>query len=214
MMMVRSVGLLCLALAVGAPPDGKKLAPVDESRRDPVLRAFRDRVADAARREDLSRLRPLISDGAYFGESAEGLTPDAFVARIRNLEAAERTAFWRQLRDAVALGMAYDRSGVEPRLIAPYTSALLENPESVAITGARVAVHERADAASPIVTHLDYDVVAYGADGATDEWVHIETADGRVGWVAARYAHSPSEPRFQFGKIRGVWKLVGYGTAD
>ena len=214
MMMVRLVGFLCLVLAVGGPPDGKKVVPVDESRRDPMLRAFRDQVADAARREDLSRLRPLISDGAYFGESSEGLTPDAFVARIGNLDATERPAFWRQLRDALALGMAYDRSGVDPRLIAPYTSALLENPESVAITGARVAVHERADARSPIVMRLNYDVVAYGPEGTTDEWVQIETADGRVGWVAARYARSPSQPRFEFGNIHGDWKLIGYGTGD
>ena len=212
MMMVRSVGLLCLARAVGAPPDGKKLMPVDESRRDPVLGAFRDRVADAARREDLSQLRSLIGNPAHF--ESDDLTPDGFIARVRALATPDRAAFWKQLRDALALGMAYARSGVEPRLIAPYTFVLLKNPESIAITGARVAMHERADAASPVVARLDYDVVAYGPDGATDEWVHIETADGRMGWVAARYAHSPSEPRFQFGKIRGVWKLIGYGTGD
>jgi hypothetical protein len=111
MIMVRSIMRLCLVLALGAPLDGKKLMPVDESRRDPVLRAFRDRVADAARREDLSQLRPLIGNPAHF--ESDSLAPDAFVACIRNLDAAERAAFWKQLREALALGMAYDGSGVE-----------------------------------------------------------------------------------------------------
>jgi hypothetical protein len=223
MMMIRAVGLLCLALTIGAPPSGKKLVPVDESRRYPGLRAFRDRVADAARREDLSRLRPLISDGAYFGESSEGLTPDAFVARIRNLEAAERTAFWKQLRDALALGMAsdpdYEPDADPPVLVAPYTSVLLRpwidaNPGALAITGAGVAVRERADAASAVIARLDYDVVAYGRAGATDDWVQIELPDKRVGWVAAHYVKDFGAPRFAFRKVRGVWKLIGYGTAD
>jgi hypothetical protein len=47
---------------------------------------------------------------------------------------------------------------------------LLENPESIAIAGTRVALHEHPDAASPIVARLDYDVVGYGPDGPTDEW--------------------------------------------
>jgi hypothetical protein len=210
-MMTRSVGLLCLALAIGAPPDGRKLLPVDESRRDPVLRAFRDAVVTAARREDLSQLRPLLGNPVHF--ESDDLTPDRLIARIREMAAPDRAAFWKQLRDALALGMAYNGGGVDPTLIAPYTF-VLENPESIAITGAGVALHERAHAASPIVARLDYDVVGYGPGGATDEWVNIETSDGRVGWVAARYAHSPGEPRFQFGKIGGVWKLIGYGTGD
>jgi hypothetical protein len=152
-MITRALWLLCLTLAVVAPPDGKRLMPVDVSRRDPVLRTFRDRVADAARREDLSQLRPLIGNPASF-ESDE-LTPDAFIARIRAMATPERAAFWRGLRDALAVGMAYDRRGVEPLLIAPYTFVLLENPESVAITGAGVAMHERADGASPTVAHLN-----------------------------------------------------------
>lgn len=211
MTIARALWLLCLTLAVVAPPDGKKLMRVDVSRRDPVLRAFRDRVADAARREDLSQLRPLVGNPAGF--ESEELTPDAFIARLRAMATQERAAFWRELRDALAVGIAYDERSVES-VIAPYTFVLLENPESVAITGARVAVHERADAASPTVARLTYDVVAYGPGGTTDEWVHIETADGRVGWVSARYAHSPGEPRFQFGKIGGVWKLIAYGTGD
>jgi hypothetical protein len=211
-MMIRSVGLLCVALAIGTPPDARKLVPVDESRGNPVLKVFRDRVVDAARREDLSRLRPLIGNPARF--DSEELTPDAFIARMRAMAAADRAELWKQLRNALALGMAYSGSGVESSLIAPYTFVLLKNPESIAITGAKVALHERADAASPIVARLDYDVVGYGPDGMTDEWVNIEMADGRVGWVAARYAHSPGEPRFQFGKIGGVWKLIGYGTGD
>jgi hypothetical protein len=65
MMIARALWLLCLTVAVVAPPDGKKLMSVDESRRDPVLGGFRDRVADAVRREDLSQLRSLIGNPAH-----------------------------------------------------------------------------------------------------------------------------------------------------
>jgi len=217
--------LACFGLVVSAAPE--KLMPVDEAQRDPSLNAFRGSLLAVARRENASQLAALAAENVMFEE--DELTPAAFAARIAALPTDERAKFWQELRDDVTFGMAYERGFEVPTLLAPYVSVLLReraesDPEVMAITGRAVAVHERSQMSSPIIARLDYDIVHQGPDGLLPvepgefegmyEWVHILMDDGRAGWVVSKYVYSVGEPRFAFRKTRGIWKLIGYWTAD
>lgn len=53
-----------------------------------------------------------------------------------------------------------------------------------------------------------------GLHAMRDELLRVTTPAGRRGWVLSKYALTGSDPRFLFRRVGGVWKLVGYATAD
>jgi len=148
-------------------------------------------------------------------------TPSRFVAHQKACVIEVCGDFWRQLHDAISLGMAREAEG--DSVIAPYTIVKmwdehLDPYEVLAITGDRVALHAAPAADAPTIEWLSFDLVTMseGNDWQDDSrplriggfeygWRRIVSRSGKTGWVSEKYARG-ADGFLQFNKINGKWK--------
>lgn len=210
------------AIAPAAEPYPRvQLVPQDKAIADPSFAAFRKKLDAVVTAKDASALRAMLAPQvrvSFGGESG----PDAFFERWKPAEPGSE--LWPLLAKLLTLGSTGERSDDGVTATYPYAYAAfpddLDAFTSGVITGRGVKVREKADAASPVVTQLDYDVVKVrdwkfdGETGTSPPWIEVELWNGKTGFVAKSMIRSPGDYRVGFTKQDGTWKLTYLVAGD
>jgi len=137
---------------------------------------------------------------------------------------------WRELRDALLLGVAEDRDiDGKPLFVAPYVS----QPENgvdvhgeLVVTGENVNVRQAPDPRAAVIDRLSHDIVRAGPDnrfgslqendtpGKPSAWAQIITPAGKLGYVYGQFVRGPTNIRFHFKRIDGRWRIVYISAGD
>jgi hypothetical protein len=197
----------CMTSASSEPA----LRPVDEASRRPDFLEFRRQLQDAVARRDeaavLASVHPSVRTS--FGDSG-GL--DVF--RKEHIHGKEGD-FWQEFATILRLGGSFR---LPAAFDAPYTFSVwpgdLDSFECLAVVGTRVRVRAEPSLKATVLTHLDYKIVrALGTTGPAG-WRRVGLADGRTGFIAARYVRSPIDHRALFQYENGRWWLMAYVAGD
>jgi hypothetical protein len=215
------VGLLVLAAFLGvsipSAAQGRKLYPVDEGKRNPSFRAFRQKLITALRRRDrqfvLGTLHPEIVFSFVSAGSSEGFKKEWNLHK----PGASWEPLRRELLRVLSLGGSFDKG----EFWAPYVySEWPDDPNdpdgglfSGCILGRRVPVRSRPSPTAPIITRLSYDIVKM-PEWTDKPWVKIITPGGRRGYVASRFFYSSGFYRAGFKKVKGKWKMMFFIAGD
>jgi hypothetical protein len=212
-----------------APKAHTKFLPVDVAMSDPGLAAVRAQIVRAVERRDVNLLLPILGPQVSL-DTEVAYTPAQLVAHQKACMSDGCGDFWRQLHDAISLGMAWEADG--DSVIAPYTIVKMSderlNPYEVfAITGDRVALHAAPAVDAPTIEWLSFDLVAVSeaSDSQDDSrplriggfdygWRRIVAPSGKTGWVSEKYASGGDGGFLAFKKLNGKWKLMVIGGQD
>jgi hypothetical protein len=226
-----SLAAIALLIASGsswmlaAGPKGafpRKLLPVDVASADPGLAKVRAQMLEAARQRNFDLLLPVLAPELRV--DFEPHSPSDFLSLARTWPEDQVATFWRDMRDAVQLGMARR----DDYVYAPYVVVGLQGSEGelLAITGNDVPVRAAPRREAPSIERLAYDVVEIASEPSWSEdqparidgdlygWHRIITPSGKTGWVSEKYARSSIDRRFLFQRIHGEWKLVAIAAGD
>jgi hypothetical protein len=186
--------------------------PHDSGTRRRDFSDFRDRLRRAVVRKDERAISAILHPDIQvdFG-GASG--PDAFLEHhVRNQD----EDFWKEFGDVLAMGGRF----LEPdEFAAPYTFTEfpgdLDGFSCMTVLGAGVRLREAPGATARVLALLDHDIVeAFGEDQRVADWVRVETADRRTGYVARRYLRSPLDHRAIFHFDKGRWWLTAYVAGE
>lgn len=199
---------------MAAPPPvlAGKYAPRDECAALPGAGVFRAALADAVRRKDADALVGLAAPDIKldFG-GGEGH------AELRQrLTGQEGAALWRELADLLPLGCAADEDGMTlPWFFAQDLG--VEDPfNTLLVTGARVPLLPKADAAARPLRLLSWELVEpeEGYDESA-ELQPVRTVEGKLsGFVEAKKLRSPIGYRLLAGRSNGAWKIQAFIAGD
>jgi len=218
---------LCGQVRAGRLPipivdSAERLHPRDDAAKDPGLAAVRRQIRLALAKKDVSLLLPVLAPEVLIDHDRR-VPRTRVVAEFTKWSSAKKAEFWRDLRDAIDLGIAI-RSPDEA--YAPYLFVTLATDEDeVAIVGTDVKVHSAPSTSSPTIEVLS-NVIVRSAAGAGDSeetveidgypyvWRVIVTSSGKQGWVPKKYARQATDSGFWFAKINGTWKMASFVVED
>jgi hypothetical protein len=215
-----------ISAIVQDPKPRTKVMPVDVAASDPSLADVRAQINRAVARRDFNMLLPILGPKIRTDHDDASYTPREFVAFQKACAVDICGHFWRDLHDAVNLGMAKE---VDESVVAPYTVVKLQPDleDAVAITAARVALRSMPDAAAPVIEWLSFDLVKrfdvtdwlndaspLRIDGFSYGWWQVVILSGKTGWVSEKYARGGFGMSVWFEKIDGKWKLIAIGRGD
>jgi hypothetical protein len=199
--------------------------PIDDSRKDPVLAEFVEKLKIVAAKHDTTALRAMLD--AKVQTSWDGDNTIAGFWDSWALGQSDSSMLWPILNRVLSLGGAFNKEeNADTRFafVLPYVCTLsLEDPDwypsTGVITGKDVNFRDRPALNAPIIGKLNYDVIqfALNADGlfitsgqnvvGEPEWYCIEK-DGNRGWVFWQYIYAPIDWRLYLAKIGGEWKIT------
>jgi hypothetical protein len=207
---------LCLAAILAAQeagPQGYRIAPVDDTDRDPGFRNFAAKLNKIAVKKDWKGLKKLTDEEVLTGTGRKGDPEEkgwkAFVARWR--PEAPDSPVWEVLTDILSLGCvrAHPRLYVGPYLVWKFPREL-DRRSSLVLTKDRLVLRETPDRSGRPLETLAFDVVermeAVGR-GEGGQWIRIRV-HGKEGYIQSQFAHSVMTPRAQFAEQDSNWKLV------
>ena len=190
-----------------APPTvpGPKLAFVDEATRDPLLVAYRNELLAAVHARDAKALAALVDPHIRmsFGDANGPRELERMLAE-GNL--------WEELEQVLTLGGTF-REGM---FWAPYVYSAFPDTydafTTLVIVGDDVPLREKPQRDAPAVATLSRNIV----ERVSEEkgWSRIKTADGRTGWVEARFVRSPVGYRAGFIKTAKGWRMNAMVAGD
>jgi hypothetical protein len=192
------------------------LRPSDEGAQRADFAAFRSELQRAVMRRDEDAIERAVDPGIRVDFGGNGGVVDFRNAHFSVAE--ERERFWRDFGWVLAHGGRFVDSDT---FAAPYVYAAwpdeFDSFDCLAIVGTRVRLRAAPSLTAPILTSLDFAIVealrdAPGVDAG--EWRHVRTADGRTGYVAARYTRSPVDYRALFTFTNGRWVMTAYVAGD
>lgn len=200
-------GFLLASLLSLSAPAVTRLPPLDQCSSDPSFVAFRDELKGAIARRDREAILAIITDTIEV-DFGGGAGREEF-ARTWGLDNPQTSRLWDELNEILALGCARDEYGViwAPSMVRqldedsdPFTTMVAIEPGA--------AVHRAANADSPVVARLDWDVVTVGEYAHPEEWVPITLADGRSGYARREHLRWPTDYRAAFERIDGRWRMI------
>ncbi|MEP0546728.1 MAG: SH3 domain-containing protein [Rhodothermales bacterium] len=209
-----------LLLTVPATAQVGTLLPVDEAATDPSFVLFRARLLEAAQARDTSFVLDALDPTAKLSFGG-----DEGIEGFRRLWLAESRYededVWTVLTRTVALGSLYDPGEGDrlPSATVPYVFGTwpdsLDVFEHGAIVGEHVRVRAAPDTTAEVLTALTFALVPtpYEA-GVPEGWRAVTLADGRTGFVAARYVRSPIGYRMGFVREDGRWRITFFIAGD
>lgn len=212
--------LLLVALAslvAGQSPAGpaRKLPPVDEAAKDPSFFVFRSRLIEAVAARDTGHLLGILSPTILnsFGGSG-GI--EEFKQQWK--PEAKNSELWPELARILSLGGKFAEDG---SFAAPYIYATWPEDDDAfdfgAIVGGNVRVREKPDANSAVLARLSFEMVnvlEFASDRGPDSWAKVKLADGRTGFVSARFVGHAMDRRAIFEKQNGEWRLTALVAGD
>ena len=194
-------------------PAPTRVPPVDQCASDPSFVAFRDALRGAIARRDRDAILATISDTIevdFGGGAGRG-----DFTRAWRLDQPATSRLWGELGEVLRLGCVRDPQGA---FWAPSMTLQLDehdDPFSIMVaTEPDAPMHRAADANSPIVARLAWDVVTIGDYAHPDEWVPVTLADGRNGFVRREHLRSPIDYRAAFEKVDGRWRMTVFIAGD
>jgi hypothetical protein len=227
-------GLLLAATQIQAPLAQTQRAraevarpPTDLATLDAGLAKVRNQILDAYRHRDFERLMPALAPEVNFAFETQSQQEFLKLARAWTPEAAR--TFWRNVRDALTLGIARDSEDPE-YVYAPYTAVLEQlksrDVNTVVITGDNVAVRAAPTATAAVIGRLSFSIVESSGNGVPSEanpmiiddekyaWEPIVMPDGKTGWISEKYARARTGFRLLFQRVNGEWKLWAIAEGD
>ena len=189
-------------------------APVDEAASVPDFFSFRAQLqAAVARRDAAAVTRIMHRDVKLSFGGAHGIED----FRQRWQPESARSPLWETLATILALGGRFsaDRSV----FTAPYVfSAWPEGVEPfdfMAVIASEVRVRSAPALESDILDTLSFTTVRLVAPFTPDaDWIRVQLADGRVGYMSRRFLRSPVDYRIGFSKIDGRWQATFFVAGD
>jgi hypothetical protein len=123
---------------------------------------------------------------------------------------------WDVLGTVLALGGDFDDAGFEAPYVSSEWPGEVDAFEYVAVVGSRVRVRAAPDGAAETLATVDFALLARGGAPARDDeaWVAVRLADGRIGYIDARYARSAIDYRARFEKTPAGWRLTSLLAGD
>jgi hypothetical protein len=206
-------GVVVLALLAFLQTDAAvRLYPIDDAQRDSGFRSYVGKLRSAVEARDGGALRKLVDEEVVVGPDKDDKGWAKFAAKWRP-EDKGGSPLWAVLADLISLGFVREHPTVylSPYLVWRFPRNLDPSMHLV-ITRDKAALRESPSVDAPVVARLSFDIVRRLGDGDDKgfvQWAHVETLDGKSGWVNARDAMSPAMPRAQFGQRRGRWLLMG-----
>ncbi len=204
------------AVTPARPP--KPIPMVNEATRDPALAKVIATMLAAAKARDWNRLSP------YVGERIELDYGGGFGRAEFGKRLAKGTQLWDELVWVLEHGGRFEKSGT---FMAPYTfsadTGKLDPYEAgVLVTKAKIHAEPREDA--PVLIELDRAAVKVLDWKHTEntptpfyrrqDWVQVELAAQRKGWLQAKYVRSAVDFRAGFNKVRGAWIMTTFIAGD
>ncbi len=204
--------LLLVPAAVAAlyVAQGYRIAPVDDTNRDPGFKAFAAKLNKVALKRDVKAFRKLCAEDIVTGTGAKGEAEEkgwtAFAARWKPNDG--NSELWEALTDILALGCErmHPRLYVGPYLVWKFPRSL--NPRKfLVLTRDQVVLRAEPRRDAKGLAVLSFDVVEKLGE-APGEWTHIRI-NGKDGFVPTQDVRSSLTPRAQFAKENdGSWRLV------
>lgn len=212
--------VFCLSSAAAQE---RRLAPVDEGKRDASFDAFRQRLVRAVEKRDakfvLSAVDRDIKNG-FAGEDGIENFRKQWKINDRN------SPLWNELMFVLVSGGAFQKGAANKTFWAPYVYAgfpeNLDAFEYAAVIVPNVKLLAKPRAASRPVGNLSYNIVKVDYANSVKEransdrysWVKIETLGGKKGFIPAKVLRSPIDYRAAFEKKAGVWKMTVFLAGD
>jgi hypothetical protein len=189
--------------------NGPKLMPVDDAPQDPALVAYRNQLLEAVRRRDAAAVVALV-DPKIRTSFGDGGGADELRKTL------EKEGVLDDLELVLSRGGTFQGEGEARSFWAPYVYSAWPDAhdafQSLAVIEDNVPLRETRDASSPVVATLAYDIVTLVM--SENEVRQVKTADGKVGWVDARYVRSPVGYRAGFNKVQGQWRMNAFVAGD
>lgn len=212
---------------------GHKHLPLDEASQDSSFLAFRKSLLQAVRKHDIKFILSILASDISVSTAG-----DVGVKEFKELWKIYKpdSQLWSTLNVILSMGGAWER-GIrkEKTFNAPYirhnfpyglSEGVLDGNYYSVVIGNKIALRTRPDAAAPIITTLDYDVVmtdyessifkslqpnvdtTNGFSSITLSWAKVITATGKVGFISNQNIHSILDCVAEFEKIKGKWRMT------
>lgn len=209
-----SIVLIALTSAAHAAerPAPTRLAPVDETARDPSFVQFRNELKAVIARKDAAKLFHHLASDIHlnFGGGYGGLE---FHKMWKPFD--KDTQIWNVLSLIVDGGGKFIAPG---GFAAPYAYAAfpedLDSFEYVVVTNPSAVLREKPDASARVIRRLDYDILEVVKssgkmqhEAGPNDWDEVKTATGQRGFVPSADVRSPVEYRAIFEVRKGKWVI-------
>jgi hypothetical protein len=205
--------LVAAAPEAAAPAQVRRIPLVDTCAADSSFVAFRNDLLAAIERRDAAFILSVATEDIEYTFGGEP-GREAF-ARDWELNRPATSPLWHELGDVLRLGCVHDNSEQSNWAPAIFMSDELEDPFGTSLVihpGAEM--HAAADASSPVLAQLDWDLVDVVEWNGQDPWQRVRTVDGREGFVRSADLRSPADYRAGFRRIGGRWRMTTFITGD
>jgi len=208
------------ATSVIGPVDGRgkpiklaegKYAPVDECKDTPGAEDFRKQLADAIAAKDSDRLAALAAPDVKL-DFGGGAGTAVLQSRLNKQE----PDLWGELADIVKLGCGInDQGGITIPWYAAKPIDGVDPAMAMLVTGEKVPMHRDADAKSPEIEDVSWDIVTL-VDGLEpdDAFQKVRTSDGTVGFLATDRLRSLLDYRLTASSRDGKWSFTSLVAGD
>lgn len=193
------------------------LAPVNDAGRDREFSGYLKKLRAAVAKRDEKGLRKLVSPdvivGGFTTKDEKGWAK--FQARWQ--PGSEDGELWDVLGDLLELG--FFRESPET-FVGPYLSWKfprdLDPRQHLVVLRDALPLRGKPERDGPTVAVLAFDIVKRVGEGTGSgafDWVEVETAAGKRGFVQRANVRSPLMARVQFTRIAGQWQMVALDRA-
>jgi hypothetical protein len=206
---------------------GLVLPPLDEAETTPDVMKTRNAAIAAFRNRDVRALRRLLAPDvkAFGGEQDVEKIIATFVADADSASDHGPAGIAAEVVAALQLGGSFTttRGSVrgERQFCAPYTYSAFpkDYPPPKDSDGTPLVVIERSvrlleqpDRPSAVLDTLSYSIVYGCAEGKVSmggrSWCHVETVDGKLGYVPATAVRDPADYHVCFGQRGASWLIT------
>lgn len=207
---------LFIALAAPALAEATRLKPVDQASQDPSFVAFRATLLEAAKRRDAQAVLSVVD-----AKIINGFGGQDGITNFRKQWKPENpgSPLYDTLIRMLSLGGTWSDVDGRKEFCAPYVfSAFPQDMDAfthVVVIADGASLLSRPASGAPAVARLSYDILAIdplksievkGSPGKYS-WYRAKRADGKAGFVQARYVRSPIDYRAYFARVGGQWRM-------
>jgi hypothetical protein len=216
--LLAGTALAAPAAALTPARKAKPIPMVNQATRDPALAKVIGAMLAAAKARDWKKLAPHVIERIQL-DFGGGTGRVEFGKRL-----AKSPAHWDELVWVLEHGGKFDKDGT---FMAPYTFSADTgdlDPFEAGVLVAKAKVHAEARENSPVLAELDRTAVKVVDWKGTEQtprpfykrqdWVQVELAGNRKGWLQAKYVRSTVDFRAGIKKVRGVWKMTVFIAGD
>lgn len=218
LMLLAGTALAGPAAALTPARPAKPIPMVNQATRDPALTKVIAEMLAAAKAKDWKRLSPHVAENIQL-DFGGGAGRAEFGRRL-----AKNPFAWDELVWVLEHGGHFQKDGA---FMAPYTFSADTgklDPFEAGILIAKAKVHAEPRETAPVLAELDrtaVKVVDWKTSDKTpspfyrrQDWVQVELAGKRKGWLKAKYVRSVVDFRAAIQKVRGVWKMNAFLAGD